>query len=56
MPQARTTSLLDDESLAEIGSRDESSGGDVCEACGCTRERHVEDGCACSKCDGFYEG
>jgi hypothetical protein len=53
MTPRRRRSLLEDDELSEIGERDESSSGDVCEACGCTRGKHDEDGCTCGKCEGF---
>lgn len=55
MKTKRKHSLLEDDSLVVLGSRDERSSGDVCERCGCTRGRHTEDGCACGKCEKFFE-
>jgi hypothetical protein len=50
----RRRSLLEDDGFAEIG-RSESSGGDLCERCGCTRGKHGDGECACGKCDEFLE-
>lgn len=55
MKSPRRRSLLEDDELSEIGERDESSSGDVCETCECPRSKHTEDGCSCGKCDGFVE-
>lgn len=56
MSVPRRRSLLEDDELSEIGGRDESSSGDVCERCGCTRGKHGEDGCkGCKKCEEFVE-
>lgn len=52
-PRRRRRSLLEDDDFAEIGERDESSGGDVCERCGRTRAEHTDDGD--EKCDGFED-
>lgn len=46
----RRRSLLEDDELAEIGGRDETSSGDVCERCGCPRSKHEEGGGACRGC------
>jgi len=49
----RRRSLLEDDELSEIGGRDESSGSDVCERCGRSRDKHVEGGD--EKCEEFVE-
>lgn len=56
MKRRRGRSLLEDDDLHVLG-REESSGGDVCERCGCTRDKHTEeDGCTkCGRCEQFME-
>jgi len=48
-------SLLEDDSLAEIGGRDESSGGDVCGTCDHPRSQHGDSGCKSCGCEEFVE-
>jgi hypothetical protein len=50
----RRRSLLEDEDFRLVG-KDQSSSGDVCEGCNCTRDKHHEDGCECGKCEEFEE-
>lgn len=54
MAQSRRRSPLEDESFGILGKHEPSS-GDVCERCGCTREKHDDDGCACGRCEEFLE-
>lgn len=53
MGAGRRRSLLEDEELVEVDEPLAPSGGDVCERCGCTREKHEDDGCRCGRCDEF---
>ena len=58
MASRRRRSLLVDDELYEIGSKDESSSSDVCERCGCTREEHEKGASAGKKrkpCEEFVE-
>lgn len=55
MTPRRRRSLLEDDDLVEIDEKPASSGGDVCEACACTRSKHNAEGCACGKCEEFVE-
>lgn len=56
MAPKRRRSLLEDDELVQVGERDETSSGDVCERCGCTRAKHSDAGCACGKCSEFDDG
>ena len=53
MTPRRRRSLLEDDELSEIGERDESSSGDVCERCGCVRAKHADGECECGRCEEF---
>lgn len=54
MPPKRRRSLLEDDELFEVGSKDEASSSDVCERCGRTRGQHEADDKP-SKCEEFVE-
>lgn len=55
MAKSRRRSLLEDDDFQILGKHEPAS-GDVCERCGCTREKHDEGvGCACGKCEEFLE-
>ena len=57
MATKRRRSLLEDDDLFEIDKKPTPSSGDVCERCGCPREKHVEGASClkCSRCDEFIE-
>jgi hypothetical protein len=54
IPRCRR-SPLEDEALVEIDEHPASSGGDLCERCGCVRTKHGNGPCSCGKCEEFAE-
>jgi hypothetical protein len=54
-PRNRRQSPLEDDDFSFVLEHDEDSSGDVCERCGCAREKHTEDSCECGRCEGFVE-